>query len=73
MIMTVTSTPYLGLFFSISQISGLIDDFTFYVYLNITYGYKFDTFIRYMWNLTNEKWIPSQVSFFYYQIQDSYN
>jgi hypothetical protein len=71
--MGATSTPNLGMLLSISQISGLIDDFTFYVYLKIKYGQEFDTLVRFMWNLTNQRWIPSHISSFYYDIQDKYN
>lgn len=71
--MGATSTPNLGMLLSLGQISGLVDDFTFYVYHDVKYGDKFDRLIRFLWNLTNEKWVPSQLSSFYYTIQDGYN
>jgi hypothetical protein len=71
--MGATSTPNLGMLLSISQINGVVDDFAFYVYLDVKYGEKFNKFIRFMWNLTSERWIPSQLSSFYYEIQDYYS
>lgn len=73
MMMGATSTPNLGMILRISQLSGLVDDFTYYAYHSITYGQKFDSFVRLMWNLTSERWIPSSLSAFYYQIQDAYD
>lgn len=37
------------------------------------YGEKFDIFVKFMWNLTNERFIPYSVAGFYYNIQDSYD
>jgi hypothetical protein len=36
--LTLTSTPNIGMVLKLSQLVNLVDDFTFYIYINMTYG-----------------------------------
>jgi hypothetical protein len=72
-ILTFVSVPNMALFIRVSQIYTFIDDFTYYVYHNMSYGVKFDLFVKFMWNLTNERFIPHSIAKFYYNIQDQYD
>jgi hypothetical protein len=69
----LSSTPNLGVMLKISQVLCLVDDFMFYVYINMTYGREFEKFLYFMWNISMERWVPSSLSSFYYDIQDKYD
>lgn len=57
---------------SIGQALCLVDDFMFYVYTNMTYGREYERFLYFMWNISVQRWVPSSLSEFYYDIQDRY-
>jgi hypothetical protein len=67
--LSLTSTPNIGMILKISQLVCLVDDFMFYVYINMTYGEEFEKFLYLMWNMSIERWVPASLSSFYYDIQ----
>lgn len=65
--------PNLALIMQVGQVFAYIDDFTYFNYQKYYLGEKFNIFVRFMWNLTTERWIPNSIASFYYNIQDSYD
>lgn len=72
-LLTAVSTPNLKLVLALTQVFSLIDDFTYFVYHDMNYGGKFRLFTFFMWNISNQRFIPQDLARFLYDLQDMYD